>query len=102
MGKFVYVYAGATMDETQEARDKAMQEWGAWFGTLGDAVIDMGNPFAASTTVKSGGSGGSGASGLGGYSVINADSLDAAAAKAGSCPVLKRGGTVEVYEALEM
>ncbi|HKC28905.1 MAG TPA: hypothetical protein VKB75_12915 [Jatrophihabitans sp.] len=102
MGKFVYVYAGGTLEETQEARDKAMQEWGAWFGTLGDAVVEMGNPFGASTTVKSGGPAGSGVSGLGGYSVISAESLDAAAAKAGGCPVLKRGGTVEVYEALEM
>ena len=39
---------------------------------------------------------------LGGYSIVSAESLDAAAAKASGCPVLKTGGTVDVYEALEM
>jgi hypothetical protein len=102
MAKFVYVYTGGQMAETPEAQEKAMQEWGAWFGTLGDRITDIGNPFGASATVKSGGSAEGGASGLGGYSVVEAESLDAASAAAGGCPVLKTGGHVEVYEALAM
>jgi hypothetical protein len=100
MAKFVYVYSGGQLAETPEAQEQAMQAWGAWFATLGDKVTDMGNPFGASTIVTSGGSGA--ASGLGGYSVVQADSLDDAAANAGGCPVLQSGGRVEVYEALEM
>jgi hypothetical protein len=102
MAKFVYVYAGGQMAQTPEAQEQAMQKWGAWFGTLGDSVADMGNPFGASTTVKSGGSASGGTSGLGGYSIVQAGSLDEAAAKAAGCPVLESGGSVEVYEALEM
>ena len=102
MAKFVYVYTGGQMAETPEAQEQAMQEWGAWFGTLGDKVTDMGAPFGASATVKSGGSSDGGTSGLGGYSVIESDSLETATAAAAGCPVIKSGGTVKVYEAIPM
>jgi hypothetical protein len=78
MAKFVYVYTGGQAAATPEAQEQAMQQWGAWFGTLGGAVVDVGNPFGASSTVKAGGS-----------------------ASAG-CPILQTGGNVEVYEAVEM
>ena len=61
------------MAETPEAQEKAMQEWGARFGT-GDSVVDIGNPFSAHD-VKNSGSSNGGASQLGGYSIINAESL---------------------------
>ena len=48
MAKFVYVFTGGQMAETPEAQEQAMQAWGAWFGTLGDSVTDMGNPFGGS------------------------------------------------------
>jgi hypothetical protein len=102
MAKFVYAYTGGERAETPEAQEQSMQEWGAWSAELGDTVVDFGNPFGASKTVKPGGSGDGTASGLGGYSVVQAASLDEAAAKAAGCPILKVGGAVEVYEALEM
>lgn len=102
MTKFVYAYTGGQMAETPEAQEKSMQEWGAWFATLGGAVTDMGAPFGASATVKSGGGSGGGQSALTGYTVIEAGTLDEAVAKADGCPILATGGQVEVYEALEM
>jgi hypothetical protein len=102
MAKFVYLYSGGQMAETPEAQEAAMQEWTAWFGTLGDSVVDMGNPFGAGKTLTNGSTSEGGASKLGGYSIINADSLAEAATKAKGCPVLQSGGSVEVYEALEM
>ena len=102
MAKFLYLYAGGQMAETPEAQEAAMQQWTTWFGTLGDSVVDIGNPFGAGTTVKDGGTSDGGASELGGYSIINAESLAEAANKANGCPVLQSGGTVEVYEALGM
>jgi hypothetical protein len=102
MAKFLYLYAGGQMAETPEAQEAEMQEWGAWFGTLGDSVADIGNPFAAGTTVKNGGATDGGASGIGGYSIINAESLSEATAKASGCPVLRSGGSVEVYETIPM
>jgi hypothetical protein len=102
MAKFVYLYAGGEMAETPEAQAEQMQVWTAWFGTLGDSLVDIGNPFGAATTVKNGGATEGGASKLGGYSIITAESLEDAAASAKGCPVLQSGGSVEVYEALAM
>jgi hypothetical protein len=103
MAKFVYLYTGGSMAETPEEQATVMQAWGAWFGELGEALLDGGNPFGASTSVRADGSVASaGASGIGGYTLINADSLDDATAKAKGCPVLTSGGSVEIYETLEM
>ena len=103
MAKFVYLYTGGSMAETPEEQATVMQAWGAWFGELGEALLDGGNPFGASTSVRADGSvTGAGASAIGGYTLINADSLDDATAKAKGCPVLTSGGSVEIYETLEM
>jgi hypothetical protein len=102
MTKFVYVYTGGTMAETPEEQEKVMQEWGAWFGTLGSAVTDMGNPFSASATVSPDGVAEGGRSGAAGYSIITAGSLSEATTMAKGCPELNSGGVVEVYEAIEM
>ena len=98
MAKFVYLYTGGQMAEGPEAQEKAMQEWGAWFGSLGDSVTDMGNPFGSSTAVGAD----KATAALTGYSVVTADSLDAAAVLAKDCPILANGGNVEIYEAIEM
>lgn len=102
MAKFVYVYKGGSMAETPEAQEAVMQAWTGWFATLGSAVIDGGNPFGASTAVQADGSPGTASAGLGGYSVIDADDLELAAKLALGCPILSAGGSVEVYEALDM
>jgi len=97
MAKFVLAYKGGGMAQTEEEREAAMQAWGAWFGGLGSAVVDAGNPFSSSKAV-----GGNSTSGLTGYSILSADSLDAASKLAEDCPVLSNGGDVEVYEVLEL
>ncbi len=100
MSKFVYVFTGGTMAATPAEQEAVMQEWGAWFGTIGSAVLEQGNPFGASATVSS--TGVTPGAPAGGYTVIDADSLADAGEKAKGCPVLANGGTVEVYEALQM
>jgi hypothetical protein len=97
VAKYVYAYTGGGMAQTEEEQAAAMAAWGAWFGQLGSAVVDGGNPFGASTTVGSGGS-----VGLTGYSVIQADSLEAAAKLTSGCPILASGGAVDVYETIEV
>ena len=81
-----------------------MQAWNEWFGSLGDAVVDIGNPTGASATVGSDGSSsqGGGANPVTGYSIISADSLDDALVLAKSCPQLASGGSIEVAEALDI
>ena len=102
MAQFVYLYSGGQTAETPEAQEESMQVWGAWFGALGDSVVAIGNPFAAGSTVTADGATTGGASKLSGYSIVEAASLDEAAAKADGCPVVQYGGSVEVDEAVPM
>jgi hypothetical protein len=103
MAKYVLAYHGGGMAPPEE-QEAAMAAWGTWFGELGDAVVDMGNPIMSAKTVNADGSvsDGGGANPLTGYSLIQADSLDAATALVKGCPVLSSGGSVEVAEAIEM
>jgi YCII-related domain len=102
MGNYVFAYTGGSIAEDEAAQNAAMQAWGEWFGALGEAVVDFGGPFAGSATVGSGGVEEGGASLLTGYSIVTADSLEAAIALAQGSPVLSTGGNVEVYEVISM
>ena len=103
MAKYVFVYKGGSMAATEQERHAAMTAWMQWFGTLGTAVVDAGNPFGPSKAVKATGAATDGASSaLTGYSVLQADSLDAAATLAHACPILKSGGSVDVYETMNV
>jgi hypothetical protein len=83
---------------------QVMDAWGAWFGSLGAAVVDGGNPVGKSQTVMPDGSLSSngGANPVSGYSLIEASSLEDAHMKAKGCPLLKAGGTIEIAEAMDM
>ncbi len=104
MTKYVYSYHGdSEMPTDQAAVDEVMAAWGAWFGSLGDALVDGGNPFGASKTVASDGTVSDGnAAGLSGYSIVQAESLDAATDMAKGCPLLGGGGSISVSETVDM
>lgn len=103
MANYLLAYTGGSTPETEEARDAQMAAWGKWFQDLGEVVVDPGNPFGPSKAIAADGSVGDGAqSGLTGYSVLTADSLDAATEMAKGCPVFAVGGRVEVYETFEV
>jgi hypothetical protein len=100
MANYVLVYkGGGGMANDEAARQKVMEAWGRWFGSLGDKLVDGGNPFGPSAAIASNGSvSNTASSGLTGYSIIKGDSLQAATDAAKGCPVLADGGSVEVYE----
>jgi hypothetical protein len=103
MAKFLLAYKGGAMGETPAEQQKQMEAWMNWFGSLGESVVDGGAPFGPSSTIDSSGAvRDGGAAGLSGYSIISADSLAEAGAKAKGCPVLSSGGTIDVYEAMPM
>ncbi len=101
MANYVLAYTGGGMAETEAEQQKIMEQWMGWFGNLGDSVVDPGNPFGPSQTVRSDGSVAEGGSaGLTGYSIVSAGTLAEAAEKASGCPVLASGGSIDVYEAM--
>jgi hypothetical protein len=104
MPKYLLGYHGGTMPETEAGQAAAMAAWVAWFGELGGAVVDGGNPTAAAKTIASDGStsDGGGANPLSGYSILQASDLDAAVTLAKGCPIFGEGGSIEVAEIVEM
>ena len=104
MAKYMFVFSGGkgvAADETE--RNAQYARWGQWFGELGAAVVDGGAATGTAKTVGPGGVVSAGSSrGLTGYSIVSADSLDAAVELAKGCPVLEIGGAVDVYEAIAM
>jgi len=102
MARFVLMFhGGEAPDEPSEA---VMDRWMAWFGVLGEAVVDMRAPFGASATIASDGkpSEGSGPDPATGYTVVEAANMHDAVVMAKGCPGLSSGGSVRLYEALQM
>ena len=52
MPKFLFIYHGGKTPETPEEGQAAMEAWGRWFGEMGPAVVDAGNPVMGSHTVS--------------------------------------------------
>jgi hypothetical protein len=109
MPNFLFVYRSEPYSTDQispEQMQESMKLWNAWIGDgfqkgwlldAGDALLPDGRvvdgkkvvsdgPFAESKEV------------VGGYSVIKADSYEAAATYAKSCPAVLEGGTVEIRQ----
>ena len=102
MSNYILAYHGGKKPESPEEGAKQMAKWKAWVGGLGDAMVDPGTPLGKSKTVSSGGvSDDGGSNPLIGYSIVKADSMDAALEMAKGCPFLDMG-TIEVAEVKEM
>jgi hypothetical protein len=95
MAKYVFSFR-VPSDYAPQAGTPA--EWRAWFGTLGPALVDVGN--AVTDYASLGEVGGSG-SRMVGYSVVSAEDMDCALALAKDCPALLVGGGVEVGPVME-
>ncbi len=103
MANFLLVYHGGSQPADRAEIDQVMADWTAWFGRLGGAVVDGGNPVGAVRTVAADGSVTDGAiDAATGYSIVSAPDMTAAVALAAGCPLLARGGRVEVAETMPM
>ena len=105
MGKFVLLYTGGGMPESEEEQAAVLAAWGAWYTNLGEAVVDPGNPTGPVVKyINSDRSVSDGAVGahVSGYTIISADSMEAAVGLAKGCPVLDGNGQVSVYETFDV
>ncbi|MEO5778653.1 MULTISPECIES: YciI family protein [Arthrobacter] len=108
MSKFIFLYKGPAtpMDQfTEEQSAAQIAAWGAWMEKVGPALVDAGAPFAPARTAISDDGSGTEASDLNGYTIVQADSLEAATALADGHPFLAdANGTyaVEIFELAEM
>lgn len=103
MPNFIFAYHGGGKPESPEEGQKVMAAWMAWYESMGTAVADGGAPVGMSKTVTASGIEDNGGSNpLSGFTLVTADSIEAATELAKGCPILQDGGTVEVAEALQM
>jgi len=105
MAKYLVLYRSTTSAMEQmgsmSAADKSgeMQKWMAWGAGAGPALLDWGAPLGASAAI-----GGAAATGhVTGYSIVQADTIDAAKRLFDGHPHLGRAGdTIEIHEAIPM
>lgn len=102
MANYIFAYHGGKKPESPAAGAQMMAKWQAWLAGLGDAVVNPGTPVGKSKTVSASGVTDDGGSNpLSGFSIVKADSMDAALEMAKGCPHLEHG-TIEVAETMEM
>jgi hypothetical protein len=103
MARYIMIYKGEATDMsemTEEERAAVMAKWGAWMEKVGPALTDVGSPFGPGTSLVDDGSTGAPIA-LTGYSIVEADSLEAAVALADGHPYLAEGQgnySIETYE----
>ncbi len=102
MAKYLLVYYGGKMETDPKLVEKSMATWMKWFTALGKSVVDGGAPTQPGKIVSSNGVKSVGAKPVSGYTILQADSLDAAVALAKGCPVIADGGQVAVYPFMPM
>lgn len=105
MSKFLLLYTGGSgMAEDQATQEKIMAEWGAWYQKMGESIADGGAPFGAVKNLTGNGvaDGPLGDTPATGYTVIEADSIDAAAEACKGHPHISHGGQVQVLECVDM
>lgn len=102
MPSFIYAYHGGRKPDSPEEGEAEMKKWNDWVAGLGAAMTNPGTPLGMSKTLSADGvADNGGPNPLAGFSVVTADSIDAAVEMAKDCPFLKMG-TIEVAEMLEM
>ncbi len=104
MSKFMFVYHGGTAPTDPAEQERVMAEWGAWYGSMGAALVDGGGPAGMSKTVTKGSvADNGGANPVSGLTIVEAADQAAAVKMAKGCPMVKDGsGSVEVAEILQM
>ena len=103
MANYLLVYHGGSQPETPEAGQAVMAAWTAWFDRLGPCVVDAGDATSHTKVIAANGSvTDGGPTSPTGYSVLTANSLDAAVALAKGCPQLAAGGSIEVSETMDI
>ncbi len=103
MPQYVLVYLGGNQPASPEEGKQHFAKYNAWLSALGDAVVSPANPLKDTHTVKPDGTvAAESTTTMSGYTIITADSMEAALELAKVCPFLEIGGSLEVSELVQM
>jgi hypothetical protein len=105
MSEFAFLFRGREPFTSPEQAQQNLQKWLAWFKELGaqGCLKDSGHPLARAGKIVQGsqklvtdGPFAEAKDVVGGYIIVEARDLEHAAELAQGCPILGRGGSVEV------
>lgn len=103
MTQYVITYLDGNQPSTPEEGQKHFAKYKEWLSSLGDVVISPANPFKNTYTISPDGNITEGSkTTMSGYTIIDAESMDAALEMAKACPFLDIQGTREVSELVQM
>ncbi|MFT6031938.1 MAG: hypothetical protein ACI854_000465 [Arenicella sp.] len=103
MPNFMLTYLGTPSISTPEEKKLHMQKYHHWITGLGDAALSPMNPLKNVSVVDSDGEVTTGGeTGMSGFTIVSAESMEAALVIVKACPFLEVGGRLEVAEMIEM
>jgi hypothetical protein len=103
MPQYIITYLGGNQPSSPEEGKQHMAKYMEWISSLGNNAVSPMNPFKDTRTVNSDGAAIAGSSTkMSGFTIIKADSMDAALSMAKGCPFLEIGGSLEVSELMQM
>ena len=100
MSRFLVTYHGPGMPDDPALIEQAKTDFMNWVGQAGSAIVDPGAPLMMVTQVSSGSP--TQAVEIGGYSIIEAESPEAASGVLESHPYVARGGTLQVNQIIDV
>jgi len=103
MPQFVMTYLGGKQPSTPEEGQQHFAKYMEWLSSLGDAAVSPANPLKDTHTVNPDGTvTAGGETSMSGFTVLEAESMDAALSMAQACPFLEIGGSLEVSQLMQM
>lgn len=110
MNEYVFLYRGGERATSPELVQQILQKWYAWFQTIEgkDRLVARGQPLDPTGKVVNAkrvvvdGPFAEAKDLVGGYSLVKAASIEEASELAKGCPLLERGGQVEVRPVMKM
>lgn len=103
MPQYAIVYIGGNQPSSPEEGQQHFAKYKEWLTSLGDSAVSPANPFKDTSTINPDGTVTAGSTtSMSGYTIVKADSMEAALAMAKACPFLEIGGLLEVSELMQM
>ena len=103
MAQYIITYLGGDQPSSPEEGKQHFAKYKEWLSSLGDSAVSPANPLKDTSTVNSDGTvTNRSTTSMSGFTIIEADSMEAALLIAKACPFLDIGGSLEVSELIEM
>jgi len=103
MAQYLITYLGGNQPSSPEEGKQHFAKYKEWLSSLGDSAVSPANPLKGTSTISPDGSvTAGGTTSMSGFTIIEADSMEAALECAKACPFLDIGGSLEVSELVQM